>query len=43
MTDILCTKLLDAVSCHEVQTIGIVGGVSANDRLFEKVQQLIAK
>jgi N6-L-threonylcarbamoyladenine synthase len=37
VSDILMIKTLRAAELSTAQTIGLVGGVSANDRLFEKV------
>lgn len=41
VTDILSAKLLHAALEYETKTIGLVWGVSANDRLFEKTSDVI--
>lgn len=40
VTDILVTKLQWAAQVHDARTIGLVWGVSANDRLYEKAQAM---
>ncbi|HMY80247.1 MAG TPA: tRNA (adenosine(37)-N6)-threonylcarbamoyltransferase complex transferase subunit TsaD [Candidatus Absconditabacterales bacterium] len=41
VTDMLIQKILRGLEHYSVQTIGLVGGVSANDRLYDKLTTMI--